>query len=305
MTIASQIERIKANITNAYQEIEKFNVNVAEYNNKSDNLAEAISKITIGEEINNQDKTITSNGTYTADEGYTGLGKVTVNVPQESGTVADIPSGFTEYDYLAKTSGTGYIDLYCTATQDTKAEIDVTITGYNGTNANGFFGYYSSSGDNFVVTVGSETAGRKINPKIGTDTLSYSGTAVDTKYNIVMSKDGATVNNTSIGTYSSISDFTTGGSLYLFKANGLDREMYTKVYGLKLWEGDKLVHDYVPVKRNDNGVIGMYDKVTGVFYEPDSQTGFEVGEETESGGESSGGTSSGGGGDYGGGGYYR
>ena len=31
--------------------------------------------------INNQDKTITSNGTYKADAGYTGLGTVTVNVP--------------------------------------------------------------------------------------------------------------------------------------------------------------------------------------------------------------------------------
>ena len=35
-----------------------------------------------GTEINNQDKTITTNGTYTADEGYTGLGTVTVNVPE-------------------------------------------------------------------------------------------------------------------------------------------------------------------------------------------------------------------------------
>lgn len=34
-----------------------------------------------GSPINNQDKTITSNGTYKADTGYTGLGTVTVNVP--------------------------------------------------------------------------------------------------------------------------------------------------------------------------------------------------------------------------------
>ena len=38
-------------------------------------------------EINNQDKEITTNGTYTADEGYTGLGTVTVNVPQ----TGDVP----------------------------------------------------------------------------------------------------------------------------------------------------------------------------------------------------------------------
>jgi hypothetical protein len=36
-----------------------------------------------GVELNNQDKTITENGEYTADEGYTGLGTVTVNVQAE------------------------------------------------------------------------------------------------------------------------------------------------------------------------------------------------------------------------------
>ena len=40
-----------------------------------------------GQEINNQDKEITTNGTYTADEGYTGLGTITVNVPQ----TGDVP----------------------------------------------------------------------------------------------------------------------------------------------------------------------------------------------------------------------
>ena len=38
-----------------------------------------------GEEIKNQDKTITENGEYTADDGYTGLGTVTVDV-------SDIPA---------------------------------------------------------------------------------------------------------------------------------------------------------------------------------------------------------------------
>ena len=40
-----------------------------------------------GSTINNQDKTITQNGSYTADQGYTGLGTVTVNVPSGSGDV--------------------------------------------------------------------------------------------------------------------------------------------------------------------------------------------------------------------------
>lgn len=50
--------------------------------------AQKISQITGGggTEINNQDKTITQNGVYTYDEGYTGLGEVTVDVPTGVGT---------------------------------------------------------------------------------------------------------------------------------------------------------------------------------------------------------------------------
>ena len=41
--------------------------------------------------INNQDKTITANGVYTADSGYTGLGTVEVNVPIPDGYI--VPEG--------------------------------------------------------------------------------------------------------------------------------------------------------------------------------------------------------------------
>ena len=50
-----------------------------------------------GEEINNQDKTITENGEYTADDGYTGLGTVTVSV-------SDIPAVIEELNVTPSTS---------------------------------------------------------------------------------------------------------------------------------------------------------------------------------------------------------
>lgn len=40
--------------------------------------------------INNQDITVTENGQYTADEGYTGLGTVTVEVPDEPAVLEDL-----------------------------------------------------------------------------------------------------------------------------------------------------------------------------------------------------------------------
>lgn len=56
-----------------------------------------------GSTINNQDKTVTSNGSYTADSGYTGLGTVTVNVPTT-------PTNPTEY----KTATNNYYSNYLT-----------------------------------------------------------------------------------------------------------------------------------------------------------------------------------------------
>lgn len=55
-----------------------------------------------GTTINNQNITVTENGEYTADEGYTGLGTVTVNVPAPSGTINITENG--TYDVTNKSS---------------------------------------------------------------------------------------------------------------------------------------------------------------------------------------------------------
>lgn len=48
-----------------------------------------------GGEVNNQDKTITENGVYTADQGYTGIGTATVNVPVPQNMSVNIPASVT------------------------------------------------------------------------------------------------------------------------------------------------------------------------------------------------------------------
>ena len=41
---------------------------------------------------------------------------------------------------------------------------------------------------------------------------------------------------------------------------------YQRVYGLKLWDEDTLVHNFIPVRRRSDGKIGMLDKIDGQFY---------------------------------------
>lgn len=275
MSIANQIQRIKTNITNAYNEIEKFNVNVSEYNNKSDKLAEAISNITVGETINNQNKTITENGTYFADEGYTGLGEVVVNVDCSSN--AEIPVGYTELAYLSKSSGSGYIDLYCKATSNTKMKIKFMLLSYNGTGANGLFGYYSTSAiERYSITIYSTSATipRAIGTNLGTLSAAYDTSSLNTLYEIEISKDGYYVNGEQIASATDVGSITTPSNCFLYKANNYDTTSFARIYKFQMYESDALIHDFVPVKRNDNGQYGLYDKITGYFYLPNTQTGF-------------------------------
>lgn len=63
--------------------ISDVNSDASLYTSKKVNLTNV--KNFVGSTIKNQDKTVTTNGTVTADSGYTGLGTVTVNVP--TGTI--------------------------------------------------------------------------------------------------------------------------------------------------------------------------------------------------------------------------
>ena len=69
--------------------------------------------------------------------------------------------------------------------------------------------------------------------------------------------------------------FTAGGRLWLFKAYYIKDSEYTavsnpvdkmKLYSCRIYDGDTLVRDYVPMRDTDTGNVGLYDKVNGIFY---------------------------------------
>ena len=90
------------------------------------NFDTEIKSIETGTKINNQDKDITKNGTYTADEGYTGLGTVIVNVPQ----TGDVPVKlFKTKEEMNSSTGNVEGDLalvYKNEQQNMTADMEVT-----------------------------------------------------------------------------------------------------------------------------------------------------------------------------------
>ena len=95
-------------------------------------------KKTGGAVINNEDITVTTNGTYTAGEGYTGLGTVTVNVPK------DFKPDFTGLKtiYSARNSVSGGVATSVVYPSGTKDDLTVSPDRYSNvqplSNVNGF-----------------------------------------------------------------------------------------------------------------------------------------------------------------------
>ena len=90
------------------------------------NFDTEIKSIETGTKINNQNKDIIKNGTYTADEGYTGLGTVIVNVPQ----TGDVPVKlFKTKEEMNSSTGNTEGDLalvYRNEQQNMTADMEVT-----------------------------------------------------------------------------------------------------------------------------------------------------------------------------------
>ena len=92
MTISSEIDRIKTNITNAYTAAEAKGATMPEARNSA-NLASTISTVST---THNEDMNITENGVYMASDTYTGLGTVDVEVLNPGDTIQAVNYTFKD-----------------------------------------------------------------------------------------------------------------------------------------------------------------------------------------------------------------
>lgn len=199
-----------------------------------------------------------------------------------SGGAQDIPSGFTQYDYLDKTSATGYINLYFKANNNTKTKIKFMLLSYNGTGASGLFGYYSTSAtERYAITIHSTSSStpRALGIMIGSVSKGYLTCSLNTLYEIEISKDGYYINGEQVEGIIDVGSIVTPDWCQLYKANNYSTTSFARVYSLEVYQDNELIHNYVPAKRNDNGTMGLFDKISGCFYAVSTSTGFSLGNE--------------------------
>ena len=183
-----------------------------------------------------------------------------------------LPSGYTKLEYIEST-GTQYIDTGTVLTQDNSYELSLAISSTT-SGAVGVFGARESASRN-SISANYFTANGLVADFNNSDYSTYRCTYMPTlneKYIIYGDKNSRTIsdgNGNILAENNAVcSDvITTPSNATIFKLNGTTWELVSmKSYYCKIWNSGTLIRNFIPAKRNSDGVVGMYDAVNGVFY---------------------------------------
>lgn len=203
-------------------------------------------------------------------------------------SAVEVPEDFQELNWIESSDG-AYIDTLYTHTAKTKIECRIdgvhwqsgrypAIFGSrNGKTGGNAFAFCTRTGtyQRFSASFHRETAStyREVRSNYGASPLICEG-------------NHAFWRSTAGGQYSFDLDVTPQdgvNTLFIFDANngGPGEKLAgqwpanVRLYWFKIYEGDDLIRDFVPVMHKSTGAIGLFDKVAGVYYgTPDPVKGF-------------------------------
>lgn len=222
---------------------------------------------------------VTENGTYDVTE----KASVTVNVNGE--TSGDV-TFLKEIGYI-ESSGEQYITTDFSLTNNSKFEIVAEITSIP-TAASALFGARTTANSNYIgVAVG--TTGNIAcdfnNSSYATYRASITS-GVGQRIKCVVDKNARTIydaNEVVLASNDTVcSDTIQTNNVSIFTQTGVSSswaKLSAKVYSLKIWENDVLVHSLIPCIDSD-GEVGLYDTVSATFYGNDGSGTFIAGEDS-------------------------
>lgn len=174
----------------------------------------------------------------------------------DSGSSA--PNGYTVLEFIGVDTAGAYIDTGVANTSDSYFEVDCNWTSAP-TNNNGIFGAQTSY--EYVVNAwqGRAFVAAGVQATISTPL---------TRHKLKADATAIYIDDVSAGVVPNWNN-ATGRNYYILANNysgGVLKSSNARVYSVKIWNGSTLVRSFIPVKRNSDNVLGMYDTVNDVFY---------------------------------------
>lgn len=205
------------------------------------------------------------------------------NIVEGSSNVKFI-GGYTQLEYI-ESSGTQYIDTGHSVTNLTDVDITYALTSWSAVADIWGVTYPSHYDYSYLIRYNSSTA--VMVHKGASSAQSSSSVSLNTKINIRTD----TLNNryfidNVLGNHNLVSMTSQNYNAFIFASNigSTYSTVYygrskAKLYNCKMYENNVLVRDFIPVKRNSDNVLGLYDLVNRVFYTNSGSGTFTAGPE--------------------------
>ena len=190
-----------------------------------------------------------------------------------------LPGTYTELEY-AQGSGSQWIDTNLLLNNNTRIKTKLQVyrnepgkrSGFSSSlanRANSGFECFLYNGDEMYLYYG--------NGGITVAMTENDVIEMDWNKNVINYK----VNNGNTNQYTFTEQtFTTGYQLRLFalsRGENAISQAYTKIYYFQIYDNNTLIRDFIPARRNSDGVVGMYDTVEQRFYTNPGSTNFIAG----------------------------
>ncbi|MBS7388551.1 MAG: hypothetical protein KIG30_08325 [Eubacteriales bacterium] len=178
--------------------------------------------------------------------------------------ISQLPTEYQEVEYIEST-GTQYIDTGYYATANTKVLTDVKVLSVPARNA-WIFGSRNSDVTSRYELIWINSA-NEYRFYYGTNNYTFSGVPSTGELAITIASTGATINGVSVTPAAATISST--NSMYIFSCHGgtaSNETSYMRLFSFKIYEGNTLMHDFVPCYRKSDNAVGLYDLVNGVFY---------------------------------------
>ena len=169
-----------------------------------------------------------------------------------SGTI--LPAGYTPLEYI-QSRGAQYIDTG--VTQSTRAVLDMQAPAVSSDRVYFMYAKLDSSDytDGFGVYRQYVT---------GSNTLDVATRRV---YDITYNADSMTITADGATIQTPIYHIPNNAQIALFGTNAGNRKIEGKLYSVQIYNGNTIVRNFVPARRNSDSALGMYDLIGGAFYE--------------------------------------